>query len=62
MISSDPRLWGFVSLRPEISGLHIDRPDFLIHNLIPNKLQGNLRYLELATELITPHVSNVDEG
>ena len=56
IMAADPRLWGFVSLRPEISGLHIDRPEFLIQNLIPNKLQGSLRYLELATELITPQV------
>ena len=56
LIAGDPRLWGFVSLRPEISGLFIDRPDFLIQNLIPNKFQSNLRYLELATELITPQV------
>lgn len=56
MIAQDPRLWGFVSLRPEISGIYLDKPDFLIHNIIPTKFAGNLRYLELATELITPQV------
>ena len=52
-MSSDPRLWDFVSLRPEISGLFVDRPDFVVHTLVPTKFH-NLRYLELATELITP--------
>ena len=50
----DPRLWTFVSLRPEISGLHVDRQDTMLR-LIPTKFP-NLRYLELATELITPVV------
>jgi hypothetical protein len=55
MISQDPRLWVFVSLRPEISGLHVDRVDHLL-KLIATKFQ-NLRYLEISTELITPQVS-----
>ena len=48
-------MWTFVSLRPEISGLHVDRQDTMLR-LIPTKFP-NLRYLELATELITPVVS-----
>merc|ERR1719412_3367472 len=57
MVSQDTRLWGFVSLRPEISGLHIDRVDTLVNNILPNKFAGaNLRYLELQAELITPQV------
>merc|ERR1712018_823826 len=57
MISQDTRLWGFVSLRPEISGLHIDRPETLTNSIMPTKFAGpNLRYLELPAELITPQV------
>ncbi len=55
MISQDPRLWMAVSLRPEISGLHVDRPDVLL-KLIPSKFK-ELRYLEITTELITPQVT-----
>merc|ERR1719264_365462 len=54
MLAQDPRLWTFVSLRPEVSGLHVDRQDTMLR-LIPTKFP-NLRYLELATELITPMV------
>ncbi len=43
-----------MSLRPEISGLHVDRADTLLR-LIPTRFK-ELRYLELATELITPQV------
>ena len=57
MISRDTQLWGFVSLRPEISGLHIDRPETLTNHIMPTKFAGpNLRYLELPAELITPQV------
>jgi len=57
MVSQDPRLWGFVSLRPEIAGLHIDKVDTLINNIMPTKFAGgNLRYLELPAELIAPQV------
>jgi len=57
MISRDTQLWGFVSLRPEISGLHIDRPETLTNSIMPTKFAGpNLRYLELPAELITPQV------
>lgn len=55
MISQDSRLWGFVSLRPEISGLHVDREDHILH-LIPTKFGANLRYLEMNAELVTPNV------
>lgn len=55
MISQDSRLWGFVSLRPEISGLHVDRVDHMLQ-LIPTKFAASLRYLELNTDLITPQV------
>ena len=54
MISQDPRLWAFVSLRPEISGLHVDRVETLVR-LIGTKFK-ELRYLEITTELITPQV------
>ena len=57
MVSQDTRLWGFVSLRPEIAGLHIDRADTLVNNIMPSKFAGgNLRYLELPSELIAPQV------
>ena len=56
MISQDPKLWKFVSLRPEISGLHVDRVDLLI-KLINAKFK-ELRYLEITTELITPQVKS----
>ena len=55
MISQDPRLWAFTSLRPEISGLHVDKVDTLI-KLINTKF-ASLRYLEILTDLVTPHVS-----
>ena len=54
MIAQDSRLWTFVSLRPEVSGLHMERQDTLLP-LIPTKFK-DLRYLELATDLITPFV------
>lgn len=54
MIAQDSRLWTFVSLRPEVSGLHIERQDTLLP-LIPTKFK-DLRYLEIATDLITPFV------
>ena len=55
MISQDPKLWAFCSLRPEISGLHVDKVDTLI-KLINTKF-ASLRYLEILTDLVTPHVS-----
>merc|ERR1719264_985925 len=57
MVAQDTKLWSFVSLRPEISGLHIDRADTLTNQIMPTKFAGgNLRYLELPAELITPQV------
>lgn len=55
MIAQDSRLWGFVSLRPEISGLHIQSQDQLL-KLIQNRFAANLRYLELPCDLITREV------
>jgi len=55
MIAQDSRLWGFVSLRPEISGLHIPSQDMLL-KLIQNRFAANLRYLELPCDLITREV------
>lgn len=54
MIAQDPRLWTFVSLRPEISGLHVEKVDVLLKLI--NARFKELRYLELTTELITPQV------
>jgi len=55
MIAQDSRLWGFVSLRPEISGLQIQSVDMLL-KLIQNRFAANLRYLELPCDLITREV------
>jgi len=55
MIAQDSRLWGFVSLRPEISGLQIQSTDMLL-KLIQNRFAANLRYLELPCDLITREV------
>jgi len=55
MIAQDSRLWGFVSLRPEISGLQVTSQDMLT-KLIQNRFAANLRYLELPCDLITREV------
>jgi len=55
MIAQDSRLWGMVSLRPEISGLQIQSIDMLL-KLIQNRFAANLRYLELPCDLITREV------
>ena len=55
MISQDSRLWGFVSLRPEISGLHVEREDHML-GLIPTKFGAQLRYLEMNADLVTLNV------
>jgi len=55
MVAQDSRLWGFVSLRPEISGLYIPNQDMLL-KLIANRFSSNLRYLELPCDLITREV------
>ena len=55
MIAQDSRLWGMVSLRPEISGLMIPNIDMLL-KLIQARFTTNLRYLELPCDLITREV------
>ena len=55
LISQDSRLWGFVSLRPEISGLHVQNEGHMLQ-LISTKFGNNLRYLELNAEMVTPNV------
>ena len=55
MISQDSRLWVFVSLRPEISGLHVEQ-SHMVQQLIPTKFRENLRYLETNADLVTPTV------
>ena len=55
LISQDSRLWGFVSLRPEISGLRVEREDHMLQ-LISTKFGNNLRYLELNADMVTPNV------
>ncbi|XP_067135308.1 LOW QUALITY PROTEIN: F-box/LRR-repeat protein 12-like [Centruroides vittatus] len=52
VISSDSRLWTQVSLRPEISGLHVSNIESLLA-LISVRFGPNLRYIELPIELIT---------
>ena len=56
-LSQDSRLWSFVSLRPEVSGITIPSIDFLV-GLIRNRFGINLRYLELPCDLITVDVLN----
>lgn len=51
-IAYDTRLWKNVSLRPEVSGLHVSSLDMLLH-LIHVRFGPSLRYIELPIELIT---------
>lgn len=51
-IASDSRLWTHVSLRPEISGLHVTNTD-LLANIISTRFGSSLKYIELPIELIT---------
>lgn len=51
-IASDSQLWQSVSLRPEISGLHVKNIECL-KRVIGNKFGQSLRYIELPIELIT---------
>lgn len=51
-IASDSRLWSRVSLRPEVSGLHVTNADLLV-NVIGQKFGPSLKYIELPIELIT---------
>lgn len=48
----DTRLWRNVSLRPEVSGLHVGSLDMLL-SLISVRFGASLRYIELPIELIT---------
>ncbi|XP_054263236.1 F-box/LRR-repeat protein 2 isoform X3 [Macrosteles quadrilineatus] len=52
MIAYDTRLWKNVSLRPEISGLHVGSLESLLA-LISIRFGPSLRYIELPIELIT---------
>lgn len=52
MISSDSRLWTHVSLRPDISGLHVTNIETLLA-LIAVRFGPSLKYIELPIELIT---------
>ncbi|XP_076317309.1 uncharacterized protein LOC143229204 isoform X1 [Tachypleus tridentatus] len=52
MISCDSRLWMRVSLRPEVSGLHVYTIESLLA-LISIRFGPSLRYIELPIELIT---------
>ncbi|XP_069690264.1 F-box/LRR-repeat protein 2 isoform X2 [Periplaneta americana] len=52
VIAYDTRLWRNVSLRPEISGLHVGSLESLL-GLISIRFGGTLRYIELPIELIT---------
>lgn len=52
MIAYDTKLWGAVSLRPEISGLHVTSLEFLL-GLISIRFGPSLTYIELPIELIT---------
>lgn len=51
-IAADPNLWACVSLRPEISGLHVTSMEQLL-SLISCRFGSSLRYIELPMELIT---------
>lgn len=51
-VASDSRLWTHVSLRPEISGLHVTNTDLLV-NIISQRFGTSLKYIELPIELIT---------
>ncbi|KAK7861755.1 hypothetical protein R5R35_002489 [Gryllus longicercus] len=52
VIAYDTRLWKNVSLRPEISGLHVGSLESLLA-LISIRFGPTLRYIELPIELIT---------
>ncbi|XP_072160465.1 F-box/LRR-repeat protein 12-like [Bemisia tabaci] len=52
VIAYDTRLWTAVSLRPEISGLHVGSLESLLA-LISIRFGPSLRYIELPIELIT---------
>ncbi|CAO1433978.1 unnamed protein product [Diamesa serratosioi] len=54
-IAYDTKLWKNVSLRPEISGLHVNSLESLLA-LISVRFGPSLRYIELPIELITHNV------
>ncbi|XP_059469512.1 F-box/LRR-repeat protein 2 isoform X2 [Neocloeon triangulifer] len=54
-IAYDTRLWSAVSLRPEISGLHVSSLESLLA-LISVRFGASLRYIELPIEVITHNV------
>lgn len=51
-IAYNTQLWRNVSLRPEVSGLHVGSLDMLL-SLISVRFGPSLRYIELPIELIT---------
>lgn len=51
-IAYDSKLWKNVSLRPEVSGLHVGSLESLLA-LISVRFGPSLRYIELPIELIT---------
>ncbi|KAK9887361.1 hypothetical protein WA026_022030 [Henosepilachna vigintioctopunctata] len=51
-IAYNSKLWKNVSLRPEISGLHVNSLETLLH-LVSVRFGPSLRYIELPIELIT---------
>lgn len=52
LVAYDTRLWRNVSLRPEVSGLHVGSLEWLLA-LIAVRFGASLRYIELPIELIT---------
>ncbi|CAG0886237.1 unnamed protein product [Cyprideis torosa] len=55
LLAYNSKLWTFVSLRPEISGLHVTSLESLLA-LISVRFGSSLRYIELPIELITHSV------
>lgn len=51
-IAYDTKLWKNVSLRPEVSGLHVGSLEQLLQ-MISVRFSASLRYIELPIELIT---------
>lgn len=51
-IAYNTQLWRNVSLRPEVSGLHVGSLDMLL-SLVSQRFGASLRYIELPIELIT---------
>lgn len=51
-VASDSRLWSRVSLRPEVSGLHVTNADLLV-DVVGRRFGSSLKYIELPIELIT---------